>query len=411
MPRIPLRLPEIGLSTTPTDFDRTDEQRVPLWADPEPDFARLREKYGALVPVELAPGVPATLVIGYRVALSILNDPERFPADPRAWEPTVPPECPVLPQLRWQPNAMRNAGFEHARLRGVLVAALDEVDLHAVHTVVERTAVPLINGFCGDGAADLVAGYAGPLVFAVINALLGCPPEISARAAAGLAELLGGAEAEHGWQAFRAALDDLVRAKRERAGTDVTSALLRHGNALDDEELLQQIYLIFGVGTEPVQALIVNALRLVLTDARFDATLGGSLSTRDALDQVLFHDPPPPNKIFSYPRQPVLIGNTWLAANRPVVISLTGCNRDPEIAGDRTGNRAHLAWSAGPHACPARSLAYLIAQTAVDQLLDALPELELAVPEDELRSQTGPLYRALAELPVTFPPAAPLPPR
>ncbi|MFC8042557.1 cytochrome P450 [Nocardia sp. NPDC057353] len=396
------------MSTTPTDFDRTDEQRLPLWAEPDPDYATLRAKYGDLVPVELAPGVPATLVIGYRTALAILNDPDRFPADPRAWEPTVPPECPVLPQLRYQPNAFRSAGFEHARLREVLVAALDEVDLHALHTVVERTAVPLINGFCADGAADLVTRYAGPLVFAVINALLGCPPEISARAAAGLAELLGGG-AERGRQLFRAALDDLVQLKRGQPGADVTSGLLRHGTALDDEELLQQIYLLYGIGTEPVQALIVNALRLILTDARFDATLGGSLSTRDALDRVLFDDPPPPNKIVSYPRQPVLLGGTWLAANRPVVIDLAGCNRDPEIAGDHTGNRAHLAWSAGPHACPARTPAYLIAQTAVDQLLDALPELQLAVPDAELRRQTGPLHRTLAELPVTFPPAPPLP--
>ncbi|MGV9546056.1 hypothetical protein ACWDSF_32475 [Nocardia beijingensis] len=59
---------------------------------------------------------------------------------------------------------------------------------------------------------------------------------------------------------------------------------------------------------------------------------------------------------------------------------MSGSNNDPTISnGTYTDNRTHLAWSAGPHACPGRSLAYQIAQGAIDQLLDALPEMRLAV--------------------------------
>jgi cytochrome P450 len=115
---------------------------------------------------------------------------------------------------------------------------------------------------------------------------------------------------------------------------------------------------------------------------------------------------------FSYPRQPIMLDGVWLPAHQPVVVSIAGCNSDPEIAGgDRTGNRAHLAWGAGPHACPATALGYSIAQCAIDQLLDALPELELAVPADELQWRPGPIQRALAALkpwlrsPTSFSPA------
>lgn len=84
---------------------------------------------------------------------------------------------------------------------------------------------------------------------------------------------------------------------------------------------------------------------------------------------------------------------------------MAAAENDPAIrADDRTGNRSHLAWSAGPHACPARSAAYLVAQEAVGQLLDVLPDLELSVPAAQLAWRSGPFHRALATLPVTFPP-------
>ena len=44
----------------------------------------------------------------------------------------------------------------------------------------------------------------------------------------------------------------------------------------------------------------------------------------------------------------------------------------------------------------------------IDQLLDALPELELAIPAEELVWRPGPFHRALAGLPVVFPSTAPL---
>ncbi|NED09351.1 cytochrome P450, partial [Streptomyces sp. SID6648] len=92
----------------------------------------------------------------------------------------------------------------------------------------------------------------------------------------------------------------------------------------------------------------------------------------------------------------------------PVVISMSAANNDPALtegvpAGGLGGNRAHLAWSAGPHTCPARSHAYLIAETAVTHLLDALPETDLARPFAELTWRPGPFHRALESLPVTFP--------
>ncbi|MFI2285540.1 cytochrome P450 [Nocardia beijingensis] len=397
---------------SPTD---SDDQRVPIYspefaADPHRVYREMRGRYGSLAPVELAPGVPATLVIGYSTAVRILNDPEHFPADPRAWQKDIPADCPILPLLEWRPMASRSTGTDFVRYRGAITASIDEVDLYALHDIVEGLAIPLINSFCRAGQAELISQYVFPLVFEVVNYLLGCPPEIGAQVAAGTAALLEGVDAEKGNQMLGEALMSLVTLKRAEPQRDITSVLLQHSAQLDDVEASHHVSQVYGTGIEFQLNLIANTLLLILTDERFgDSILGGNLSSRDAIDEVLFNDPPLANLLITYPRHPILIDGVWLPAHQPVVISMAACNNDPAIrTGDLTGNRSHLAWGLGPHACPARPLAYLIAQEAIDQLLDALPEIELNLPNRTPDWRPGPFHRALTALPVTFPPTAPL---
>ncbi|WP_280454727.1 cytochrome P450 [Nocardia brasiliensis] len=403
-------------STTPHDISpgTSDEPRFCLYgpefaADPHRAYREMRARHGALVPVDLAPGVPATLVIDHQTAVRILHDETHFPADPRVWQQSIPADCPVRPILEWRPNAMRNSGTEHIRYRRANTAAIDDVDLHQLQETVERIAISLINGFCTTGTADLVAQYAFPLAFDAVNAMLGCPSEIGHRVTAATTAVFDGVDAEEGNRMLGAAIGELVELKRSRPGSDITSRLLQHPTRLNDDELCHQLVVLYGAGIEPLLNLVVNTVALMLTDVRFaGGVLDGSLSTRDALDEVLFNDPPMANFSVTYPRQPILIDQTWLPAHQPVVISLAGCNNDPAItSGERVGNRSHLAWGAGPHVCPARPAAYVIAQVAIDQLLDALPDLRLGLPRTQLTWRPGPFHRALAALPVTFPPTPP----
>ncbi|WP_409473435.1 cytochrome P450 [Streptomyces sp. HC307] len=379
-------------------------------ADPYAAYKHMRERYGSLAPVLLDPEVPATLVIGYHAAVRILHDPERFPADPQRWQQTVPAHCPILPMLEHRPNALRSAGLAHDRYRAVNVSALDNVRQHALHATVQQVALPLINQVSVTGRADLLTQYAHPLAFQVLNAVLGCPPEIGQRVAAGMAAVFEGVNAEQGNVMLAQALTELVDLKRRHPGMDVATGLLMHPARLDDLEMLHQLVTLYGAGIEPLTNLIANTLRLMLGDDRFSGdVLRGSLSVRDALDELLFVDPPLANFCVSYPPLPVEMDGLVLPADQPVVISMAACNNDPAIASDHlAGNRSHLTWSVGPHACPAQSLAYLIAQSAIEQILDALPEMELAVPVDQLTYRPGPFHRSLTGLPVHFPPTPPL---
>ncbi|RDI54457.1 cytochrome P450 [Nocardia mexicana] len=396
--------PVVHGSPTDTEGPRVALHSPEFARDPHRVYREIRERFGSMVPVELAPGVPATLVVGYRTALQVLNDPEHFPADPRRWQRNIPSDCPILPMMEWRPSGSRSAGTDFTRYRGATTSSLDGVDLYGLHAVVEQTAAPLIDGFRAEGTADLLSQYAFPLTFQVCCAMVGCPPEIGHQVAAGMAAMFDGVDADKGNQMVNDALRELVALKKAEPGNDVTSLLLRHSARLDDEEMVHQLVAFYGAGIELQVNLIANTLLLILADDRFGGSvLGGNLSTRDALDEVLFNDPPLANFCITYPRQPILIDDVWLPADQPVLISMAACNNDPSIrADDRTGNRSHLAFGIGQHACPARSLAYLIAQDAIDQLLDALPDMSLALADGKPAWRPGPFHRSLAALPVTF---------
>jgi cytochrome P450 len=151
----------------------------------------------------------------------------------------------------------------------------------ALHATVERIAVPLINAMREAGQADMLAQYAQPVAFQVLNAILRCPPEIGQRVATGMATIFEGVNAEAGNIMLAEALTEFVDLKRHHLGTDVTTGRLMHPARLNEEELMQQIVTLYGAGIEPEQNLIANTLRLILSDEQYaGGVLRGSLSAR-----------------------------------------------------------------------------------------------------------------------------------
>ncbi|MET8654647.1 cytochrome P450 [Nocardia aurea] len=393
-----------------------DGPRIPIYsaefaADPHGAYRRMRGAYGPLVPVEMWPGVPATLVINYRTAVRILNDSDRFPADPSTWQKTVPADIPIMPMVEYRPNAIRTSGEKHTRYRKAISDALTGIDLNSLRAMVERSAIPIVNTFCRDGSADILNQYALPLVFSVFCQVLGCPPEIGARVAEASAAMFDGVDTETVNAIMGSALTDLTLLKREHPGDDVATRLIQDPAGLTDEEMVHQLVLLFAAGVEPPVNLIANTLLLMLTDSRFGDGNSLHVSTKTAIDERLATDPPMANYCITYPRQPILIEDTWLPADQPVIISMAACNTDPEMnTGEFLDNGWNLAFSTGDHACPVQARPYglLLAQDVIDQLLDTLPEIRLAVPKDQLIWRPGPFHRALTTLPVVFPPSAPL---
>ncbi|GGN35284.1 cytochrome P450 [Streptomyces kronopolitis] len=391
-------------------------ERVPLHgpefaAAPDAFYDTMRQ-YGPSAPVELAPGVEAELVTDYATALHVLQNPDTFARDSRRWralnEGRVPQDSPVLPMMMYRPNCMFSDGAEHLRLRQAVTESLARLDMHRVSRHVDRVAAYLIDQFGLRGKADLISDYAQLLPLLVFNDLFGCPAEIGDRLISAISNLFDGVDVERANEVMAGALFELVTLKRSTPGEDVTSWLMQHQSRLTDEEMVHQLALLIGAGTEPVQNIIANALRQLLSEEEFAGGPqgGGDVLVEDAINEVLWNSPPIANYATHYPVHEVELSGTKLAAGTPVLISFAAANADPSLSASRQtfSKRAHLAWGAGPHACPAKDPALLISIRAIEKLLNTLPDIELGVPAQTLTWRPGPFHRALNALPARFTP-------
>ncbi|WP_198042146.1 cytochrome P450 [Kitasatospora azatica] len=380
--------------------------------DPMGLYEKLRAEHGAVAPVLIAPGLPAWLVLGYRENLDVVRTPSRFSRDPRRWhalqEGLIGPDHPLTPIVDWQPICVFAEGAEHKRLRGAVTDSLDRFDRRGVRRHVTRFANQLIDSFGPGGRAELVHGFAEPLPMLVMTQLLGMPDEFGPRIVAAARDMIQGTEtAVASNQYVVSTLTQLFARKRENPGPDFTSWLIAHYAGLDEDELVQHLRLILIAAFETTANLIANTLRMTLTDPRFRASLaGGQMTLPDALEQVLWDEPPFTTIPGRFATGATELGGQRIAKGDMLILGLAAGNVDPAVRPDPEepmhGNRSHLAFGGGPHECPGRDLARAIADTGIDTLMSRLPDLRLAVAEQELTWRSALMSRHLVALPVDF---------
>jgi cytochrome P450 len=188
----------------------------------------------------------------------------------------------------------------------------------------------------------------------------------------------------------------------------LTTVFINHPNLRTDAERLQSMVVMISAGNETVTAWISHTLRFLLTDPRFAARMhGGSLGVDDALDEALWRDPPMNNMPARYARHDTELGGHKIQRGDVLILGIAATNDDPstfaaEAVSSEPGNRAHLAFSAGPHACPARVPARLITRAAVSTALHLLPDMRLTIPASDVTWLPSPWTRVPRSLPVEF---------
>ncbi|MER6912358.1 cytochrome P450 [Streptomyces sp. NPDC000594] len=389
---------------------------IRLWedgfaADPHRYYELLRAQ-GPIGWAELAPGIPAYIVVDRRAALDLLHDSETWSHDPRGWEATVTEDSPILGMMRWRPNTLFADGETHVRYRRTLVDAFSRIEPHDLRERVHRAVDILISRFGPRGSADLVTEFCRPLMGLIFNNLFGLPDSESDRLTDSMAQIVEIAESSAQAEAeYGAYVLELIATKMARRGNDLTSWLLDHPLGLTPEEVTWQVFYTLGAGHEPTANLVSNALSRILGNPAYYTTLtSGSRPVLDAVVEVLRYETPLANYGIHYARQPTGLHGVWIHTAVPVVISygaLAYFAEKESQGAHQPGDASHLSWSAGPHTCPVKQHTLLIATEAIERLTQWLPDLSPVIPRNRLTWRPGPFHRSLTEFPVRFTPRTP----
>lgn len=404
--RGPLKLDDPATVTTLTDLIASH--------DVDADHARLREKWGAMAPVELEPGARAWLVTEYRTIVAMARDQFPLTSTTGAWnghERAASSADSVLLRplaATRRPTVEQSDGSRHTRLRTPLDEALGVIDEAEVARTTRDRCEELIDRFAATGVADLVREYVEPLPQLTFGAVLG----LDDQGAQQVFETAARRAAERDSAAAVHELSFLLTgqtAARRPDGTPTPAGLLaRHPAYESTAEAALGVLSLTATAALGLRAWLAQTLYLSLTDEPFARRLaGGRLGTDEALDEVLWTAPPVSSLAPRIAVEDFLLDGKLVQRGDALLLAVGAVGSDPSIRGDRpwdgSGSSAHLSFGVGDRACPAPHLARLIVRTAAETLHRRLsPTLALRV--QELSFVPDLRFRQLESLPVVFRP-------
>jgi cytochrome P450 len=403
--------------TSPQLTDLTSLSATTNCPDPQRAYQRLRAQWGSVAPVELAPGIPGWLVLGYQEVLIASRQERLFSCNPRHWrawqEKTVPADSGLGPLMFPRASAHFVDAAEHRRLRAPLDEGIARIDQRRLRRRVEAMSADIIATFAGDGQADLLLSYSALVSMLAVADLFGLDVARGRDLRDAVVALVAAdSVAQAAYERFEEILAGALRSRRDAPPDDLTASFLSHPNLHDEGEVLQAMVVMIFASYGATTTWIAQTLALMLTDPRFAGRLrGGRMGLDDALDEVLWRDPPMANMPARYAVTDTELGGQQIRKGDALILGLAAANHDPLVhTGDpvmEPGNRAHVAWGTGPHACPAQVPARLITRTAVHTALNLLPDLRLDLPATGVPMHPSPWARCPASLLVRFSPAPP----
>jgi cytochrome P450 len=389
--------------------------------NPYAQYQQVREQD----PVHLSP-IGAWALFRYADVYKVLRDPTMSVEDRNA----KPLPFEADPDIQAMLEERREGGT-HTMLN------LDPPDHHRLRRLVSKVFTPrmieelrprvevLVDeslDTADPASFDVIAGLAFPLPFVVISEMLGIP---EGRDRSQLREWSGAVvktfdpiltrdeqlAAIYAIDNIVEYINEVIAWKRENPSDDLLTALIAaedDGDRLSEDELVEQVLLLYVAGHETTVNLIGNGtlallrnrdqLELLQRDASVDTTF---------TDELLRYDSP-----VQMSRRITLkdteIDGRDIEKGSMVMTCLGSANRDALKWGAsadrldlrRADSRDHMSFGGGVHSCLGAHLARLEGQVAITKLVRRFPAIELVSDEQTYNGRI--VLRGLAALPVTL---------
>jgi len=324
-------------------------------------------------------------------------------------------------------------GREHAVRRALVAPAFRGSELEQKFMpVIERNSRELIDAFRATGRVDLVTDYATKFPINVISDMLGLAHADRPRfrgwytaIIAFLGNLSQDPEvAEAGMRTreeFAEYMLPVIRQRRDNLGDDLLSTLCTaeiDGTRMSDEDIKAFCSLLLAAGGETTDKAIASLfLNLLSHPEQYAAVRDNRELIPQAFAETLRYSPPV-HMIMRQPSEDVELSGGVIPAGSTVTCLIGAANRDDRHYADpdefnvlredlpaRTAFTAaadHLSFALGRHFCVGALLAKAEVEVGVNQLLDAMPDAELA--PGFSAAEQGVFTRGPESVPVRFTP-------
>jgi beta-dihydromenaquinone-9 omega-hydroxylase len=360
-------------------------------ADPFPAYARLR----AEARPQLVPGRDVWTLSRYEDVATAAGDATRFSSrETNGYE-----RRPLNVLVGTDPP-------EHTRLRRLASRAFSTGRLASLWPRVDRIVAERVGGFVEGGGGDVVGDLAEPLACAAFADLLGLEPAGLAARRAGLGLR---PDPRAAWRAFFLAA---IEERRSRPGDDLISTLLEPepgGDRLSADELAALLGLLLAAGVDTTRDLVANLFaELALHGEQWERLVSEPALVGSAVEEALRYVSAI-QAMFRTATCDVEMGGTTIPAGARVMLLFGSADRDERrwpdgarfdvtrYAGGLAQGGAHVAFGAGPHACPGAQLARRLARGALSEMVRRGARLEVAGPVQRGRN---PCFRSLISFPL-----------
>ncbi|MGW0704430.1 cytochrome P450 [Streptomyces sp. NPDC002643] len=354
------------------------------------------------------------LVAGHDQVQQVLQDP-RVGAD--VTDPAFPNTDAAQPQMQGD-IFFRKDGEEHLPIRRILNPDFTVKRVERWRPRIEQLVDETIDALLEQPRpVDLVKHFALPIPTVAICELLGVDLADSplVTRAAHLATDMESAP-EETFAAMREMFEVLARharLKQEQPDDRLLSRLVNEHvptGELTFDKAVGLGLLVIGAGHETTANMLgLSVLALIQNPAQREKLLSDpDAYAATCAEEMLRYWTIVQTEPRRFAHEDIEVGGQLIKAGEGIICSLAAANRDPavfespeELDVTRPGRR-HMAFGHGVHQCLGQNLARVELQTALPRLFQRLPELRLAVPEEELRFRDTHIVYGLHELPVTW---------